>query len=60
MSQACWLFTLEMTIQALGNRDYPQQVISAKHVDWSKAQIVKISSWRLKMKEVRVLYFLKL
>ena len=23
MSQACWLFTLKMTIQALGNRDIP-------------------------------------
>ena len=54
MSQACWLFTLKMTIQALGNRDYPQQVISAKHVDWSKAQIVNISSMRQKMKKVRV------
>ena len=60
MSQACWLFTLKMTMQALGNRDYPQQVISAKHVDWSKAQIVNISSWRPKMKKVRVLYFLEL
>ena len=42
MSQARWLFTLKMTIKAIGTRDYPQQMSSAKHVDWSKAQIVNI------------------
>ena len=60
MSEGCWLFTLEMTIQSLGNRVFPQQVISAKHIDWSKAQTANISSWRPKMKKLKVLYFLEL
>ena len=60
MSEGCWLFTLEMTIQSLGNRVFPQQVISAKHIDWLKAQIANISSWRSKMKKIKILYFLEL
>ena len=60
MSEGCWLFAFKIAIQALGNRDFPKQMISAKHVDWSKPQIDHISSWWPKMIKIKVLYFLEL
>ena len=36
------------------------EVISVKFMDWSKAQIVNISSKRPKMKKIRVFFFVKL
>ena len=51
---------LKLIKPASRNRVFFLEGISAKHLDWSKAQIVHISALGQKVKKIRLLYFLEL
>ena len=62
MSKGCWLFTLKITVQSLGNRDFTFRCF-LPNVNTDKStsrQYLGLEAKNEKMKKIKVLYFLQL